>query len=310
MTTAREHVVEVRRAPGRHDQGRLSARVLGTEQSHDGHHALVARPQHVHVRMIGPLTIVGSDRERSGRDIGAVKTRALLELLLLSRGRPISKDELVHSLWGAGRSMPSDPFRTLEHYVCVLRASLTPDRSLGRTLLVTGTNSYLLDPESVDVDLDRFEALLRRASTATSARRRELLEQAVGMATDDLLADSPIPAAAVRERESHRETVAGAHLCLAAGALIAGELHRAVWHGEAALRCTPFSEHAYRLLIVAHHGLGDSDLARLTLRRCFTTLQRGLGIEPTAQTLTLVGHAQAGATLDELVAMLQPALAA
>ena len=92
--------------------------------------------------------------------------------------------------------------------------------------------------------------------------------------------------------------------------LAGGDLHRAVWHGEAALRCTPFSEHAYRLLIVAHQGLGDTDLARLTLRRCITALRRGLAIDPTTQTLALAGHAQAGATLDELVAMLQPALAA
>ncbi len=310
MTTAWEHGVEGTRATGR-PQGRLPARVHDT--THDGNgerNDAASERAVVQVRMIGPLTVVGPAGDRSGRDIGAVKTRLLLEMLLLSRGRPISKDELVHALWDGGRSLPSDPFRTLEHYVCVLRSTLSDDRTLGRALLATGANSYVIDPDLVDVDVDRFEAVLQLAMAAAPSERRVLLEEALAFGSDDLLADSPTPLLAQRERHAHGETVAGAHLWLADAALAADELHRAVWHAEAALRFAPFAEHAYRVLMVAHAGQGNRELARLTLRRCVTTLQRGLRIDPTTHTVAIGVHVQTGASLIDLLALLQTPLAA
>ena len=48
-------------------------------------------------RILGPLEV-----EEDGRQVplGGEKQRALLALLLLSRGRPVSTDRLIDEVWG------------------------------------------------------------------------------------------------------------------------------------------------------------------------------------------------------------------
>ncbi|MFZ4718497.1 MAG: AfsR/SARP family transcriptional regulator [Ilumatobacteraceae bacterium] len=267
-------------------------------------------PERVHLRIIGPMTIIVADGERHGRALGAPKTRMLLELLVAERGNAVPKDELVDALWPGGRALPADPARTLEHYMCVLRAALTTDRQLGHRAIVTRPSSYLLDPVHFDIDADHFTSLVRRAATATSAERRRLLEAAVVLGDGDLFADSPLPARAEPHRATHRESVSWAHLVLATDALSEFELHRAVWHAEQALRFTPCAEHAYHLLMVAQVGLGERDLSRLTHQRCVTTLSRDLGLAPTALTDMLRHAVEHGAGPAEMARLLVPVAAA
>lgn len=303
MTSSWELGVDVGRASGRRDERRLPARAVADVVTNAAH-------RRVRIRVMGPLTVQRGDWARTGRDLGAVKTRGLLELLLLSRGRPVSKDELIHTLWDGKRNLPSDPTRTLEHYVCVVRAALTDDRALSHDVLVTGTNSYLLDDTYLDVDVDHFDQLLRDVAHASGDERRALLDDAAAMASGDLFQDSPNLSWAQSERASHRESVAWVHLLQAEDALVDESLHRAVWSAEQALRFTPYSEHAFRLLMVAHLGLGSRELARLTYRRCVNTLWRGLRLDPTAHTTLVATAIASGAGLDELLTLLAPAAAA
>lgn len=267
-------------------------------------------PERVQLRIIGPMTIIAADGARHGRALGAPKTRLLLELLVAARGHAVAKDELIDALWPGGRSMPADPARTLEHYMSVLRSVLTPDRQLGHLAVVTRASSYLLDPTHFDIDADHFADLLRQAGRSTPAERRALLEAAVLLGDGDLFADSPDPVRAAAHRATHRESVSWAHQVLATDALADDDLHRAVWHAEQALRFTPCAEHAYHLLMVAHVGLGDRDLARLTHQRCVATLERDLGLAPTALTDTLRQAVEQGAGRAEMARLLIPVAAA
>lgn len=310
MTTAWEHDVEAGRATGRRDGRRLPARLDLDERTHD--QSLVpARPSNrLQINVIGPLTIAPDGVPLTGRAIGAVKTRGLLELLLIARGASLTKDELVHALWDGPRSLPADPTRTLEHYVCVLRSALGTDELSGRDIVLTGANSYRLDLSRIHLDLDDFDHLLRHAATASGTERRVLLETAVAMSGVDLFDDSPDRDWAQSMRLHHRESVAWAHQLLADDAIDGRDLHRVVWHAEQVLRYTPYAEHAFRVLMAAHVGLGSRELARLTHRRCVNTLWRHLRLDPTAHTVSFAAVVESGATFDDLVALLAPAAAA
>lgn len=310
MTTAWEHDVEAGRATGRRDGRRLPARLDLADSTHDHRDAPAHPARRIDIRVIGPLTIAPDGVPLNGRAIGAVKTRGLLELLLLARGAAVTKDELVHALWDGTRSLPADPIRTLEHYVCVLRAVLSTEECSGRDIILTGVNSYRLDRSLIRVDLDEFDGLLRHASAATGAERRMLLETAVAMAKSDLFDDSPDRGWAQAMRLQHRESVAWAHQQLADDAIAERDLHRVVWHAEQVLRCTPYSEHAFRVLMVTHVGLGSRELARLTHRRCVNTLWRHLRLDPTGHTTAVAAAIDSGATFTDLVALLAPSVAA
>ena len=310
MTTAWEHDVEAGRASGRRDGRRLPARPDLDQRTLDAFGAPSRPGNRLEIRVIGPLIVAPGGVARSGRAIGAVKTRGLLELLLLARGAVVTKDELIHALWEGPRSLPADPTRTLEHYVCVLRSALGSDQLSGRDVILTGTNSYRLDQSLIHVDLDQFEHLMRHAATATGAERRVLLETAVAMSGADLFDDSPDRGWAQSKRLDHREAVAWAHQLLANDAIDGRNLHRAVWHAEQVLRFTPYAEHAFRVLMVTHIGLGSRELARLTHRRCVNTLWRHLRLDPTTHTASLAVAIESGAGFDELVTLLAPAAAA
>lgn len=256
------------------------------------------------IRTFGPLSVELDGTTRHGRALGAVKTRAVLELLVLAQGRPVSKDELAHYLWEGRPRTPQDAFRTLEHYVCVLRSVLGRSRGERREVIVTGPNCYRLDLEKVDLDVVEFERLLRRADLADRDERRALLQQAVALASGDFLEDSPYPGWARLERDRYRDAVARAHLWLAEDALRDGALHSAVQLCDDALRFAPFSEHAVRLQMVANRGLGCDDIARACYHRCRAVLARGLNLDPTSHTDAIASAVDAGVSFDELVEML------
>jgi len=49
-------------------------------------------------RVLGPLEVIGSD---GPLDLGGVKQRSVLAVLLLHANQVVSRDGLVDSLWGA-----------------------------------------------------------------------------------------------------------------------------------------------------------------------------------------------------------------
>lgn len=259
------------------------------------------------ISMFGVLTIRDGDRVLHGRSIGASKPRGLLELLLLARGRPVTKDALAEALW-AGATPPRDAFRTLEHYMCVLRKRLCDDRDLAQRVFATGPNSYRVDVAHVALDVDRFDALVREAEIVDAADRRRLLTEAVELAKDDLLADSTFASWAAFDRDLYRERVARAHLWIAGDCLLDGDMHTALRHCDEALRFAPYCERAFRLSMIANYALGLGDLARSTYLRCRAVLGSGLNVDPTSETVSVAAAIDAGAPLAELIAQSPAAL--
>src|SRR5919198_1508199 len=90
---------------------------------------------------------------RSAFLVDAQKPRALLALLLLDRNRVVATDRLVDELWGD--APPAQATKTLQVYVSQLRKELGPQR------LVTRAPGYELRVADGELDLDRFDPLVR-----------------------------------------------------------------------------------------------------------------------------------------------------
>jgi DNA-binding SARP family transcriptional activator len=255
------------------------------------------------VQTLGVLTVERGGMHLQGRDLGGAKRRAIFELLLLARGRPVSKDALASALWDGRSTPPREAFRTLEQYVCGLRSLLGTDRDHARALLVTGPNTYRLNFEHIDLDLDRFDRLMVDAECAPADERRQLLHQAVALAQGDLLEDSPYAPWAEDDRFRYRDRIARSHVWLAGDLLDHGDVRAALRHAEDAQRFAPYCEYAIRLQMVAYHALGLSDMARSAYRRCCVTLADSLGVDATSLTVDLAAAIDAGAPIAEVMAM-------
>ncbi len=76
------------------------------------------------------------------------------------------------------------------------------------------------------------------------------------------------------ERLVYNDRTTRAHLDLARDWLTEGELAPGLRHAERALSLAPYSEEAFRLIMLANYGLRHRDLVRRTYDRCRATLGR------------------------------------
>src|SRR3989442_12836678 len=118
-------------------------------------------------RILGPFQV-----EDDGRTIplAGAKQRALLALLLLARGRPVSTDRLIEEIWSG--EPPETALKSVQVYVSQLR------KALGDGRLVTRERGYELLVAPSEVDADRFDELVRAASGAAPADAAASLRQA------------------------------------------------------------------------------------------------------------------------------------
>jgi DNA-binding SARP family transcriptional activator len=130
------------------------------------------------VRILGVLEV------RDGEQIVSVrrrKQRALLAVLALHVGDPLSADRIVDELWG--ESPPKTARHALENYVSELR------KVLGRDAIRTGPAGYVLDLEPDQVDATRFERLVADARGQTAHDRAEKLRDALSLVRGPPLGD-------------------------------------------------------------------------------------------------------------------------
>src|SRR5712692_7058912 len=106
-------------------------------------------------RILGPLEVIEGGRSLA---VGASKQRALLAMLLLNANQAVSNDHLIEALWE--ERPPETAGKALQVYVSQLR------KVLGKELLETKAPGYLLRVAEGELDVQRFEALVRRARDA------------------------------------------------------------------------------------------------------------------------------------------------
>ncbi|MGW4029204.1 BTAD domain-containing putative transcriptional regulator [Streptomyces sp. NPDC004838] len=118
--------------------------------------------------VLGPLRVWRGEGEL---DLGFPQQRALLALLLVRVGHPVTLAEIAEALW-SGRPPASAP-NVVRRYASSLRRLLEPElppRTPGRRVLRRG-GGYLLNAECAEFDLLRFRDLVGRGTRLAAAGR-------------------------------------------------------------------------------------------------------------------------------------------
>jgi DNA-binding SARP family transcriptional activator len=236
-------------------------------------------------RLFGALEIVDGDRVLGPRDLGGVRPKQLLEILLAARGHHVPTDRIAELIW-EGRP-PDDIAASIQTFVSVLRRRLVADRDHARQLVVTEAEAYRFATDAVELDLDRFDELLERSAQEPTRVARESLERALSLVRGDVLEDEPYALWAQDLRGSYRGRVLGARLDAADAALAERDFAAALVHAEAAAALDRFSERAHRLAMLALYALARQHEALSRYRAYRMLLDDELGLEPTAETRAL-----------------------
>ena len=223
--------------------------------------------------------ILGAVQAREGTSelpLGGPKLRGLVAVLLLAANQVVSRDRLIDALWG--ERPPASAAHTLDDYVSRLR------RVLGRERIETRAPGYRLRVEPGELDVDRFEALLRdgrdalaRGDPATALERLDLaLALWRGPALADLLQEPVGQAEAGRLEERRIMAVEERHdaaLRLGRHAEVVGDLERVVEQQS-------YRERSIAQLMLALYRCGRHAEALAVFRAARQRFAAELGLEP------------------------------
>ncbi|WP_371516858.1 BTAD domain-containing putative transcriptional regulator [Kitasatospora sp. NBC_01300] len=211
----------------------------------------------------------------------ALKLRALLALLCLNDGRPLSASQLIDSLWSG--APPRTASTALQVYVSRLRKHLA-GAGFDVSGLLTRPPGYMMELAPFTLDLHSFESLCLRAGELRAVGRleeaSELLSRALGLWTGPALADlSTVPAlqslghqldekrSAALEERAETELLLGRHKPLV------GELYGLIDE-------QPMRETFHGLLMLALYRSGRPAEALMIYNRIRRFLIDEIGIEP------------------------------
>jgi len=231
------------------------------------------------VRVFGSVHVTVDGRRLTAKDFGGRKPKQLLEILVLSSGRYVSKDQLAHLLWAD--ALPQNASGSLEHYVSVLRRRLSSDRTRGGSVIVTDHGGYRFDAARGWVDLTEFNRLF---GTALSSLDRPAIEQALALVTGELLEDEPYSDWALSARRDNQQRRLQLHVAAGELALAAGDTDVGVAHAKAAVAIEPLHEAAVRLLMTASYRGGEQAEALRVFGQFRLALAESVGADPMPET--------------------------
>ena len=152
----------------------------------------------VEFRILGPLEVADGDATVA---LGGVRQRTLLAILVLNANEVVSADRLIDELWG--ERSPESGRSALQVRVSQLRKAL----GQGGAQLLTRAPGYVLSLDRDQLDLQRFERLVREAAPAEPPVAAEKLREALALWRGPPLADlayEPFAQAAIGRLEELR----------------------------------------------------------------------------------------------------------
>ncbi|MER7951259.1 BTAD domain-containing putative transcriptional regulator [Streptomyces sp. NPDC096079] len=234
--------------------------------------------------MLGPLVVSAGGRTVP---LGGARQRAVLALLLLSHGRVVPVDSLVHALWH------DHPPATARTQIAIVVAALRKAfKNAGATdeVIATEHPGYLLRTDGHDLDSTAFTALVADAETAVRARRpadaARHYADALALWRGPALAgvtgrQAEDEAARWEEIRLHaQEAWTGVRLDLGQHRVLLPEL-------AAAVREHPLRERSQYHLILAQYRSGRRAEALESFREARRTFVEELGMEPGPELRTL-----------------------
>ncbi|MDT0456728.1 BTAD domain-containing putative transcriptional regulator [Streptomyces sp. DSM 41527] len=242
------------------------------------------RGDRLRFQVLGPVRAWRGDRPL---DLGPAQQRALLAVLLLHGGRPVSLTQLVDALWG--ERPPPRAVGTLRTYVSRLRGLLEPDRRPRQParLLVSSSGGYALRVADEALDAAAFEERLvtarRLRGVGDTAGACVQLRDALALPEGMALAGLPGPYAQ-RQRDRFTELCVTAQEELFGCVVELGRYTDSMAESIAGLRAFaaehPLRERAQALLMRALHSEGRRAEALAVYAATRRTLVAELGTEP------------------------------
>jgi DNA-binding SARP family transcriptional activator len=238
----------------------------------------MAQPYLAQMRLLGRFELIGADG-RAGTPRSA-KGRAILAYLALSQGGTADRGRLAGLVWGEGTDAKAS-----------LRQCL---RELRQTLAGAGLDALLqTDLQRATLDLRHLwiDALeVRRLAHASDPAE---IEATAALYAGDLLEEVGVRDPGFEdwlaiEREALRQQVCVALETWTKRCLEQRALERAVRMARALLAIDPTHEAAHQALMRCHALRGDVPAAIRQYQACSEALARGLDVEPSAETKTLL----------------------
>jgi len=229
--------------------------------------------------LLGPFEF-----SRYGRAIklGAGKLRALLAVLVLRPGVPITVDELVDVIWG--EHCPGEARATLHSYVMRVR------RVIGShpegPAVTTVCDGYRIELGGAEVDVHCFTELIRLARGADPADlvgRVETLRQALGLWRGPALAGVPSEALRLGIAQHLDEQRLAVWEELLQGELAIGRHREVLPELREATSRHPLRETFWADLILAQYRCGQRADALYSYRHVSELLRTDLGMDPGAE---------------------------
>src|SRR5260370_23378326 len=224
------------------------------------------------IRLLGALEIVDGPRRLGSADLGGRKPKQLLEILLTERGRVVSKDRLADLLWHD--ELPQDASATIDTYVSVLRRHLEPSTLHARDsrYVRRGHPGYLFDASEVEVDVDRFQALMAEGQRAHNHGDPEHAGHAFAAAIDlyrgAYLEDEPQAPWTLGPRERLKRAYVDLLVSAAEVSIARGHFNEGLRCCERAIEHDAICEEAFRWAMLCCYARGRQDEALRTFQRC------------------------------------------
>jgi LuxR family maltose regulon positive regulatory protein len=225
------------------------------------------------VRLFGELEAVA---EGVPVPVRGAKQRALLALLALQRGQPVSADRLIDLLWDDREA--ANPANALQAQIGQLR------RTLGPAAILTTEAGYTLTAGPDEVDVVRFERLVakgqRLAADGELAPASAALGEALGLRRGEPLAEFTYASFFDAERAHLDELTLVATESRAGADLGLGHHGELTANLEARCREHPLRERLWELLILALYRSGRQAEALRAYTEIRDRLVDELGIDP------------------------------
>jgi DNA-binding SARP family transcriptional activator/class 3 adenylate cyclase/ABC-type glycerol-3-phosphate transport system substrate-binding protein len=230
---------------------------------------------HLEFRLLGPLEVTDGGRPVT---LGGPRQRLVLAHLLLSANRIVTMEELIERVWD--EEPPHAARNTIQSYVSHLRAALGPDRIEGRT------PGYVLHAEPDELDVLRFEQLLRRSRRQLPTEPREAaatIDEALELWRGSPLSDLADAPSLVGEIARLQELRTNAVEDLFAARLAVGEHAEVLPDLERLVAEHPLRERLWNHLVLARYRSGRQAEALDGYRRAQELLADELGIDPSPE---------------------------